>query len=67
MSGGFSTLPFLSGKSRRDLLAETDGPMLQHGLKDMHGLKLTQPSRRADRPDRDGLAMRFEQFLEVQG
>ena len=52
---------------RRDLLAETDGPMLQHGLKDMHGLKLTQPSRRADRPDRDGLAMRFEQFLEVQG
>ena len=52
---------------RRDLLAETDGPMLQHGLKDMHGLKLTQPSRRADRPDRDGLAMRFEHFLEVQG
>ncbi|AKS43207.1 HNH endonuclease [Wenzhouxiangella marina] len=52
---------------RRDLLEESDGPMLQHGLKDMHGLRLTVPSRVADRPDRDGLAMRFEQFLEVQG
>lgn len=52
---------------RRDLLEETDGPMLQHGLKDMHGLKLTVPSRCVDRPDREGLAMRFEQFMEVQG
>ena len=52
---------------RRDLLAETDGPMLQHGLKDMHGLNLTVPSKRIDRPDRDGLALRFERFLEVQG
>jgi putative restriction endonuclease len=52
---------------RRDLLAETDGPMLQHGLKDMHGLHLTVPTRVADRPDRDGLEMRFDRFLEVQG
>jgi len=52
---------------RRDLLEETDGPMLQHGLKDMHRLRLTVPSRVADRPDRDGLAMRFDRFLEVQG
>jgi putative restriction endonuclease len=52
---------------RRDLLEETDGPMLQHGLKDMHGLRFTRPSRRADQPDRDGLAERFSQFLEVQG
>jgi len=52
---------------RRDLLVETDGPMLQHGLKEMHRARLTVPSRVADRPDRDGLAERFERFLEVQG
>lgn len=52
---------------RRDLLAESDGPMLQHGLKDMHGLRLTRPVRVADRPDGDALAERFGQFLEIQG
>ncbi|WP_203594794.1 HNH endonuclease [Wenzhouxiangella limi] len=52
---------------RRDLLEETDGPMLQHGLKDMHRLRLTVPSRREDRPDREALAERFEQFLQLQG
>lgn len=52
---------------RRDLLEETDGPMLQHGLKEMHRLRITAPARRADQPDRAALAERFEQFLQVQG
>jgi putative restriction endonuclease len=30
------------------LLDEVDGPMLRHGLQDMHGTSLTVPTRRAD-------------------
>jgi putative restriction endonuclease len=45
-----------------NLLAETDGPMLLHGLQEMHGRPITLPSRPADRPDRDGLAWRYERF-----
>ena len=44
------------------LLAETDGPMLRHGLQEMHGQLLWLPSRRADRPDRDRLAQRWVDF-----
>ncbi len=45
-----------------DLLHEIDGPMLKHGLQDMHGRSLEVPVRLADRPDRDRLALRFEAF-----
>lgn len=47
---------------RDDLRQERDGPMLEHGLKRMHGEKLFLPKRRADRPDRDALAERYERF-----
>lgn len=46
----------------RALLRETDGPMLKHGLQEMHGRALALPRRPADRPDRDRLATRFEVF-----
>lgn len=46
----------------RDLLEEVDGPMLKHGLQEMHGRTLTVPSRRADQPDRELLAWRWERF-----
>ena len=46
----------------RDLLAEIDGPMLKHGIQEMHGTTLTVPSVRSNRPSRDALASRFEQF-----
>ena len=52
---------------RADLLEESDGPILQHGLKDMHRGRITAPRRPGDRPDRDALADRFARFLEVQG
>lgn len=48
-----------------DLLEERDGPMLKHGLQDMHGTSLTLPRTRANRPDRDGLAERFAQFQKA--
>lgn len=45
------------------LLAEIDGPMLKHGLQEMDRRPLTLPRKRTDRPDRDRLASRYEQFL----
>lgn len=44
------------------LLDEIDGPMLRHGLQEMHGRELTLPTRRADRTDRDRLRQRFFLF-----
>lgn len=46
-----------------ELLAEVDGPMLRHGLQDMHGSKLETPKQANDRPDPERLAVRYEQFL----
>jgi putative restriction endonuclease len=48
-----------------DLLAERDGPMLQYGIQAMHGRTLTTPDRKADRPDRERLAARFERFQSI--
>lgn len=45
------------------LLREEDGPMLRHGLQEMHGRPLVAPARRAQRPDPDRLRLRFERFL----
>ncbi|WP_403021007.1 HNH endonuclease [Salinibacterium sp. GXW1014] len=45
-----------------DLLDEVDGPMLRHGLQDMHGGSLNLPKRRAELPSTEALALRFEQF-----
>ncbi len=47
---------------RRDILEELDGPMLRHGLQELHGGTLILPRRVADRPNREYLAERFEEF-----
>ena len=47
---------------RPDVLLEVDGPMLKHGIQDVHGWVLELPRRAAERPDRDLLAQRFEVF-----
>lgn len=52
---------------RADVLEESDGPMLQHGLKEMHGARIQVPGRTRDRPNRERLSVRFDQFLEIQG
>lgn len=49
----------------KDLLEEVDGPMLKHGLQEMHGIHLTVPRRVQERPDRERLAERFEQFEQA--
>jgi len=49
----------------RDLLEEIDGPMLKHGLQEMHGRRIGLPSRRKERPDRERLAERYAQFAAI--
>jgi len=46
------------------LLAQQDGPMLD-ALKQLNGEALHLPSRERDHPDRNRLALRFEQFNAV--
>lgn len=48
-----------------DVLHETDGPMLKFGLQQMHGRNLYLPRNVDQRPDRDRLKRRFEEFLAV--
>lgn len=50
---------------RRDLLEEKDGPILQHGLKDLHGNRLIAPQNSAHNPNKDALAERYELFLRA--
>ena len=44
------------------LLEEVDGPMLKHGLQEMHKRVLKLPRRRTDWPDPQRLALRWDDF-----
>lgn len=48
---------------RVDVLQEKDGPMLLHGLQELHGTKLTLPRESELKPNAAFLAERFERFL----
>lgn len=48
---------------RHDILSEIDGPMLQHGLKEMQGRRISVPRHADDIPDRDRLDLRYKKFL----
>lgn len=47
---------------RADVLLEIDGPMLRHGIQDVHGWVLELPKRGVDRPDQDLLEQRWQAF-----
>jgi putative restriction endonuclease len=47
---------------RHDVLEERDGPMLQHGLKEMDGEQLQVPRRAELKPNAGYLAERYERF-----
>lgn len=47
---------------RQDVLSETDGPMLEHGIKDMNKSKLWLPPLAEEKPDRARLEARFLEF-----
>lgn len=50
---------------RVDILEEVDGPMLKHGLQELHGRDLLTPRRPEHQPNRDFLAERYERFLRA--
>ncbi len=50
---------------RPDILAETDGPMLKHGLQQMDGQGLWLPKRADEMPDPERLDARFQAFLHA--
>ena len=50
---------------RLDILEEEDGPVLQHGLKGLHNLKLILPSLKSHYPSRDALAWRYDRFISA--
>jgi putative restriction endonuclease len=47
---------------RDDILTEIDGPMLRHGLQEMHGSTIFLPRSRRDHPDPTRLEERYAQF-----
>lgn len=47
---------------RRDVLEESDGPVLRYGLQQLHGTILTLPRLNTEWPDRELLQRRFERF-----
>ncbi|MDR7363368.1 HNH endonuclease [Nocardioides marmoribigeumensis] len=56
--------PDLTLHVREDILAEVDGPMLRHGLQEMHDQRLMAiPKVKAARPDVDRLERRYQAFL----
>ncbi|MFY9115339.1 MAG: HNH endonuclease [Dethiobacteria bacterium] len=50
---------------REDILQELDGPMLRHGIQQMHEQKIILPDNRPNWPDRERLEIRFNKFKEV--
>ena len=50
---------------RQDIMDETDGPMLRHGLQGLDNGRIILPRHRVDQPDRERLEWRFEQFQKA--
>ena len=50
---------------REDILDETDGPMLQHGLKELHGKSIVIPRASELRPDPELLERRYQKFRDA--
>jgi putative restriction endonuclease len=48
---------------RSDILAEKDGPMLEHGIKGMDGIKLWVPSAPEGQPNPTRLEKRYAEYL----
>lgn len=47
---------------REDILEERDGPMLQHGIKEMQGGRISVPRANLLKPREEYLAYRYDQF-----
>jgi hypothetical protein len=60
-----SITPTHEVRINQKLLDEVDGPMLRHGLQEMHGTTITVPRSRAAKPDPDRLEQRYASFLRA--
>lgn len=47
---------------REDILKEHDGPMLQHGIKELHGQRIILPGKPALWPNREFVDWRYQKF-----
>jgi putative restriction endonuclease len=59
--------PDLQVEVNASVLDEVDGPMLRHGLQEMHGTKIALPRKRQQRPERERLAWKYERFRAQVG
>jgi putative restriction endonuclease len=50
---------------QKDVLSESDGPMLEHGIKEMNLVKLWIPRSPKEQPDPEMLDLRFNDFLQT--
>jgi putative restriction endonuclease len=50
---------------RSDVLEEHDGPMLKHGLIELHGSNIILPAQKNNWPNRDYLDTRYQKFKKV--
>jgi putative restriction endonuclease len=50
---------------RKDVLLESDGPMLKHGLQGLHDQGIYVPTRADHQPNRHSLELRHRRFLEL--
>jgi putative restriction endonuclease len=57
--------PDLVLEVRHDVLAEIDGPMLQHGLQGLQGSRLVVPHAVTNRPNPSSLEERYELFRQA--
>ncbi|MGH7265211.1 MAG: HNH endonuclease [Candidatus Rokuibacteriota bacterium] len=57
--------PDLTVELSRSLLRQIDGPMLEHGLRGFHGMRIAVPHAPRLRPNADFLAERYELFRKV--
>lgn len=48
---------------RQDIMNESDGPMLEHGIKEMDKIKLWVPPGHGEKPDPARLEVRFRDFI----
>jgi putative restriction endonuclease len=46
------------------LLLEVDGPMLKHGIQEMHGTTIHTPKNVSQKPDQELLSITFDEFLQ---
>jgi putative restriction endonuclease len=63
-TGIIGITPDCTVKVKQEVLDETDGPMLLHGIQEFHDHQLmVLPERRSQRPDPAFLEYKYEQFL----